>query len=120
MTLSPRSRPGPHETAAPFGASTSPGRLAGVRCRGAAAICLLLVEASVSAQALDPRACAHVPVNGTFFVAGFALSHGGLVTDPTLPVTHINATVETPSLGVARPFSLFGKTAQVFGALPYS
>ena len=30
------------------------------------------------------------------------------------------ATVETPSLGIARSFSLFGRTAQAFGALPYS
>ena len=42
------------------------------------------------------------------------------MTDPTLPVTDIRATVETPSLGVGRSFSLFGRTAQAFGALPYS
>jgi len=81
---------------------------------------LLFFAASLSAQDLDPRAYAHVPVNGTFLVAGFALSHGGVVTDPAIPVTDINATVETPSLGVARSFSLFGKTAQAFGALPFS
>jgi len=81
---------------------------------------LLLVAAPVSAQDLDPRAYAHVPVDGTFLVAGFALSYGGIVTDPAIPVTDINATVETPSLGVARSFSLFGRTAQAFGALPYS
>jgi hypothetical protein len=83
-------------------------------------LCLLLLAAPLSAQDLDPRAYAHVPVNGTFLVAGFALSHGGVVTDPAIPVTDINATVETPSLGVARSFSLFGKTAQAFGAVPYS
>ena len=93
----------------------SPGRYS-----GAGLICLFLFAASLSAQDLDPRAYAHVPVNGTFLVAGFALSHGGVVTDPAIPVTDINATVETPSLGVARSFSLFGKTAQAFGALPYS
>jgi hypothetical protein len=81
---------------------------------------LLLVAAPASAQDLDPRAYAHVPVNGTFLVWGFAVSHGGVVSDPTLPVTDLNATVETPSIGVGRSFDLFGKTAQVFGALPYS
>jgi hypothetical protein len=120
MTLSAGRRPGPHETAAPFDASASPGRHARVRCPGWGLIGLLLFAASVSAQDLDPRAYAHVPVNGTFLVAGFSLSHGGIVTDPTIPVTDIDATVETPSLGVARSFSLFGKTAQAFGALPYS
>jgi hypothetical protein len=81
---------------------------------------LLLLAAPLSAQDLDPRAYARVPVDATFLVAGFSVSHGGVVSDPTLPVTDINATVETPSLGVGRSFSLFGLTAQAFGAVPYS
>ena len=78
----------------------------------AGVLCLLLLAAPLSAQDLDPRAYANVPVNSTFLVTGFALSHGGVVTDPTLPVTDIDATIETPSFAVARSFSLFGKTAQ--------
>jgi hypothetical protein len=81
---------------------------------------LLLLAAPLWAQDLDPRAYANIPVNGTFLSVGFGLSHGGVLTDPTLPVTDIKATIETPSLGVGRSFSLFGKTAQAFGALPYS
>ena len=82
-------------------------------------LCLLLAV-SVSAQDLDPRAYTHVPVNGTFLVAGVSVSHGGVVTDPALPLEDIHGTVETPSLGIARSFSLLGKTAQAFGGLPYS
>jgi len=84
------------------------------------AMCLLFVAPLVSAQDLDPRAYAWVPVNSTFLGAGFGLSHGGVVTDPTLPVTDLSATVETPSLSVARSFNLFGATAQALAALPYS
>ncbi len=84
----------------------------------AALLGMLLLAAPLSAQDLDPRAYAHVPVNGTFLVWGFAVSHGGVVSDPTLPVTDVNATVETPSIGVGRSFDMFGKTAQVFGVLP--
>jgi hypothetical protein len=83
-------------------------------------LCLLAIAVPLSAQDLDPRAYAHVPVNGTFLIWGFAVSHGGVVSDPTLPVTDVNATVETPSIGVGRSFDMFGKTAQVFGVLPYS
>jgi hypothetical protein len=83
-------------------------------------VCLLLLAAPLSAQDLDPRAYARAPVNGTFLSIGFAVAHGGVVSDPTLPVTDINATVETPSIGIGRSFSLFGKTAQAFGAMPYS
>ena len=80
----------------------------------------LFTAAAISAQDLAPRAYANAPVNGTFLVLGFGVSHGGVVSDPTLPVTDVSATVETPSVGVARSFSLFGRTAQAFGALPYS
>ena len=95
-------------------------RLARVGYTGVVLLCLLAIAVPLSAQDLDPRAYAHVPVNGTFLIWGFAVSHGGVVSDPTLPVTDVNATVETPSIGVGRSFDLFGKTAQVFGALPYS
>ena len=50
---------------------------------GVAMACLLLVALPLAAQDLDPRSYTHVPVNGTFLVGGFALSHGGVVTDPT-------------------------------------
>jgi hypothetical protein len=91
-----------------------------VLCAAAGVVCLLLLAAPLSAQDLDPRAYARAPVNGTFLSIGFAVAHGGVVSDPTLPVTDINATVETPSIGIGRSFSLFGKTAQAFGAMPYS
>jgi hypothetical protein len=43
-----------------------------------------------------------------------------VVTDVTSPIQDLHATVETPSLGVSRTFSLFGQTAQAFVVLPYS
>jgi hypothetical protein len=73
-----------------------------------------------AAQDLDPRAYVHVPVDGTFLVWGLGVSHGGIVSDPTLAITDVHATVTTPSLGVARSFTLFGQTAQAFGAVPFS
>jgi hypothetical protein len=74
----------------------------------------------LSAQDLDPRAYVQAPVNGTFLVWGLGVSQGGVVTDPTAPVTDIQATVTTPSLGVGRSFSLLGRTAQGFAAIPFS
>jgi hypothetical protein len=87
-------------------------------CWGAALWLLLAWPAS--AQDLDPRAYVHVPVNGTFLVLGIGVSDGAVMTDPTLPVTDIQATVLTPSVGVGRSFSLVGRTAQAFAVLPYS
>jgi hypothetical protein len=79
-----------------------------------------MLASPARAQDLDPRAYAHVPVDATFLVWGFGVSEGGIVTDPTLAVTDVQATVLSPSLGVGRAFRLFGRTAQGFAALPFS
>ena len=80
----------------------------------------LLITVTVSAQDLDPRAYARVPVDITLLVAGFSYNYGGVLLDPTLPIKDLEANVETPMIGVGRTFSLFGLTSQVFVALPYS
>jgi hypothetical protein len=89
-------------------------------CAGLAAVCLFALAAPVPAQELDPRAYTHVPIDATFLVWGVSVSHGGVVTDATAPIKDLDATIGTPSLGVARSFNLLGKTGQAFVALPYS
>jgi hypothetical protein len=79
-------------------AVTTPKRFAPSSSPGGVLLCVLLLAAPLSAQDLDPRAYANVPVNGTFLVSGFWLSHGGVVSDPTLPVKDLRATVKTPSV----------------------
>jgi len=84
------------------------------------ALWLLLSGAAASAQDLDPRAYAKVPVGITLTITGFSFSSGGVVTDPTLPAENVHADVATPSFGVAHSFGLFGRTAQALAVLPYS
>lgn len=84
------------------------------------ALCLLFLTAEASAQDLDPRAYARIPVDMSFVVAGFSYSSGGMVTDVTMPMQNGHADVETPSIAVGHTFSLFGQTAQAYAALPYS
>jgi hypothetical protein len=83
-------------------------------------LCMLFFTVPALAQDLDPRAYARVPIDLTLVLAGFSYLDGGVVTDVTSPIQELHATVETPSLGVGRTFSLFGQTAQAFAALPYS
>jgi hypothetical protein len=83
-------------------------------------VIILSFTATVSAQDLDPRAYARVPVDMTVLVAGFNYTYGSVVSDPTLPITDLEAKVESPLLGVGRTFSLFGLTSQAFVALPFS
>jgi hypothetical protein len=73
-----------------------------------------------SAQDLDPRAYARVPIGSTVVVTGFSFSSGDVLTDPTAAVQIDQADVSTTSLGILRSFPLFGKTAQALAALPYS
>jgi len=83
-------------------------------------LCLMFLAVPLPGQDLDPRAYARVPVNLTLILAGFSYLDGGVVTDVTSPIQDLHATVGTPSIGVGRTFSLFGRTAQAFAALPYS
>ena len=75
---------------------------------------------TISAQDLDPRAYARVPVDMTFLVTGFVYTYGSVVSDPTLPIQDLEAKVETPLLAVGRTFGLFGLTSQALVSLPFS
>lgn len=74
----------------------------------------------LKAQDLDPRAYVRVPVKGNFLSSGLAISEGGVLTDPSLPIENLKASVQTVNIGYARSFNLLGKTATAFAALPYS
>jgi len=89
-------------------------------CKYLVVFSLLLMAEKLTAQDLDPRAYARIPVNVTVVVAGFGYSQGGIVTDATLPLEDLEAKIGSPSLGVVHSFSLMGKTAQVSVALPYA
>lgn len=72
------------------------------------------------AQDLDPRAYARIPVNLSALITGFAYSEGDVVSDPTLPVKNIHASVQTATMGYAHSLGLLGLTSQVLVALPYA
>ena len=80
----------------------------------------LLFTLKISAQDLDPRAYARVPIDMTLIVTGFNYTYGDVVLDPTLPIKDLEAKVESPMIGFVRTFSLFGLTSQAFVMLSYS
>lgn len=83
-------------------------------------ILLSTVSILAGAQELDPRAYIKAPVRGTLLIAGYAYSEGGVLTDPTLPLENLEATISTTSLGVSRTFSLFGYSAQALVVQPFT
>jgi len=64
-----------------------------------------------AAQEMEPRAYSPSPVGTTFFLATFARSTGGILTDPSLPVDDVEAGIDTVALGIGHTFSFFGRSA---------
>lgn len=83
-------------------------------------IFIAVIATRIHAQDLDPRAYVRLPVKTTTMITGFVYSHGGVVTDATLPIDNIKANVGATTIGVARSFSLFGLTSQALIVAPYS
>ena len=82
----------------------------GVSC---AAVLGLMLVGVPSPRRISTRGPTREPeINSTAAVTGFAFSTGSVLTDPTLPVQDVKANIGTPSVGVARVFNLFGKTAR--------
>jgi hypothetical protein len=83
-------------------------------------VCVLAATGAARAQDLEPKAYSASPVGAAFLVAGFARSSGSVLTDPTLPVTDIDAKINAIPLAAGYTFGLFGKLALITAALPYS
>jgi hypothetical protein len=79
-----------------------------------------LIALPMAAQDLDPRAYLRLPVKTNTIVTGYTYSKGGVVTDPTLPIEDLEATVQGASLGYVHTFGLFGLTSSAMVAVPYS
>jgi hypothetical protein len=69
---------------------------------------------------MEPKAYSASPVGANFLVAGFSRSTGGVVFDPTLPVSDVHATVDGYLLAAGHTFDLFGDLALITVALPYA
>jgi len=91
-----------------------------MRLKIAALACMLAITTAARAQDLEPKAYSASPVGAAFLVAGFSRSTGSVLTDPTLPVTDIDAKVNAIPLAVGYTFGMFGKLALITAALPYS
>ena len=83
-------------------------------------LALLMCAPAANAQDLEPKAYSASPVGAAFLVAGIARSTGSVLTDPTLPVTGIEAKINGVPLAAGYTFGLFGKLALITAALPYS
>jgi hypothetical protein len=93
-------------------------------CRALQSVAFVLTAAMALAghalaQEMEPRAFSPNPVGMTFVLAGAARSTGGILTDPSLPVDDVNATIDAGLVGLGHTFSLFGQSANAGIVLPY-
>jgi hypothetical protein len=71
------------------------------------------------AQEIEPRAYSPSPSGVNFLLAVAGHSQGGVLTDPSLPVTDIEAEIDALAFGYGRTFDVAGHSANVALALPY-
>jgi hypothetical protein len=84
------------------------------------AVCLLATRAPAGAQDLEPKAYSASPVGAAFLVLGLSRSSGSVVTDPTLPLTDVDAKINAGLAATGYTFGLFDRLALVTATLPYS
>ena len=83
-------------------------------------ILFVFFQTFISAQDLDPRAYARVPIDITFIGVGFSYSYGNVLLDPSLPLQNLNSDILSPSIGVGHTMNLLGFTTQFYAVLPYA
>jgi len=71
------------------------------------------------AQEIEPRAYSPSPTGVNFLLAVAGHSEGGVLTDPALPITDIDAQVDAMVFGYGRTLGLAGRSANIGIALPY-
>ncbi|MGE5346933.1 MAG: transporter [Acidithiobacillales bacterium] len=87
---------------------------------GLFACAFLALAGPGAAQDLEPRAYSPSPVGVNFALVGFARSTGGVITDPTLPISDVSAHINGFIAGYGRAFGLLGRQALITAALPYA
>lgn len=87
-------------------------------CFGLLLAAAVATPAVACAQEMEPRAFSPSPVGVDFLFVGYARSTGGVLTDPSLPVDDVEATVNAGVLGYGRTFSLFGHLANAGLVVP--
>jgi len=72
-----------------------------------------------AAQELTPRFYWPAPKGTKVGVVGYAYATGEVIFDPSIPLYGVNSSINLAVVGYLQTFSLWGRTANVLGELPY-
>lgn len=89
-----------------------------MKAHAAGLAALMVVTGSADAQELEPRAYAPSPVGTTFVIVSATGSAGGVFTDPSTPITNVDASLGILGLTLGRTFGLLGRQALLLGVVP--
>jgi hypothetical protein len=84
------------------------------------ALILLFATIVLRAQELQPRAYFPAPVGFGFLSISYSTNSGGLLFDPSLPVTDARVNANIGALGAGVTLNGFGRTGQALVVLPYA
>jgi hypothetical protein len=79
----------------------------------------VLAAVAVPAQELEPRAYSPSPTGTNFVLLTYTRTTGGVLFDPSIPVTDVVARINTTAVVYGHTFGLFGRSASLGLAVPY-
>src|ERR1700679_151309 len=79
----------------------------------------LLHAGIASAQELEPRTYSASPIGTNFIDVGYTRLTGHVLTAPSLPISNVQATINTYALSYVRSFGVAGPSASLAIGLPY-
>jgi len=88
-------------------------------CHASAGVAVLW-SALALAQEMEPRTYSAVPIGTNFIVADYARSSGDILFDPSLPVTDLQAKINTYAVGYSHSFGILGHVASIAASVPYA
>jgi hypothetical protein len=69
---------------------------------------------------MEPRSYSAVAIGTNFVVMDYSRSSGDISFDPSLPVTDLQAKINTYTLGLSHSYGVLGHVASVAIAVPYA
>ena len=71
------------------------------------------------AQDLAPRAYVITPIHSNAVIVTYSFLDGGILFDPTIPITNAHAEINASAFSLFHSLSFFGRSASLTGTLPY-
>lgn len=84
------------------------------------AVVAALLALPASAQRIEPRSYGNAPVGVNFLTLGYGYSSGNVLSDPSIPLTDVDARISTVVAGYGRSISVFGQSGVIGLVLPWA